>query len=71
MTDLRGPMAPRRVRFGSTVRILAGVAAIAALAAVADYFLHLPPKPSSYSLVANNALPAPSPPATRSPRSGI
>lgn len=65
MSDLRGPMAPKRVRFGSTVRIVAGVVALAALATAADYFLHLPPKPSSTSVVANNELPSPSPAAVR------
>lgn len=57
MSDLRGSMAPRRVKFGSTVRIVAGVVALAALATAADYFLHLPPKPNGYSVVGNNELP--------------
>jgi len=65
MSDLRGSMAPRSVQFGSTVRIVAGVVALAALATAADYFLQLPAKPNDTSVVANNELPSPSPAAVR------
>lgn len=61
MSDLRGMMAPRRVRFGSAGKIIGAVFAVCAATAAGVYLARIPPAAHTQSVVTSAELPATGP----------